>query len=40
MVEGLLERTEQTETRLEALENQRNTDSRNSSKPPSGDGFG
>lgn len=39
LVEGLLERIGQLETRLEALENQRNKDSRNSSKPPSGDGF-
>lgn len=40
LVEGLLERIEQHETRLEALENQRHKDSRNSGKPPSGDGFG
>ena len=39
LVEGLLERIVQLETRLEALENQRQKDSRNSSKPPSGDGF-
>jgi transposase len=40
LVEALLERIEQLETRLEALENQRHKDSRNSGKPPSGDGFG
>lgn len=39
LVEGLLERIGQLETRVEALENQRKKDSRNSSKPPSGDGF-
>ncbi|WP_313930061.1 DUF6444 domain-containing protein [Trichocoleus sp. FACHB-262] len=39
LVEGLLERIGQLETCLEALENQRQKDSRNSSKPPSGDGF-
>jgi transposase len=39
LVEGLLERIDQLETRLAALENQRKKDSRNSSKPPSGDGF-
>lgn len=39
LVEGLLERIEHLETRLETLENQRKKDSRNSSKPPSGDGF-
>lgn len=39
LVEGLLERIGQLETWLEALENQRKKDSRNSSKPPSGDGF-
>ena len=39
-VEGLLERTEQLELRVEGLENQHSKDSRNSSKPPSGDGFG
>jgi transposase len=39
LVEGLLERIGQLETRLEALENQHKKDSRNSSKPPSGDGF-
>jgi len=40
LVEGLLERIEHLEARLEALENQRQKDSHNSSKPPSGDGFG
>lgn len=39
LVEGLLKRIGQLETRLEALENQRKKDSRNSSKPPAGDGF-
>jgi transposase len=36
----LLERSRQLEERIEALENQRQKDSRNSSKPPSSDGFG
>ena len=40
LVEGLLERIEQLELRVEALENQLSKNSRNSSKPPSGDGFG
>jgi transposase len=40
LVESLLERIEQLERRLEALEDQRHKDSRNSGKPPSGDGFG
>lgn len=40
LVEGLLERIEQLETRVEAFENQLGKNSRNSSKPPSGDGFG
>jgi transposase len=40
MVEGLLERIEQLEAWVEALENQLGKNSRNSSKPPSGDGFG
>lgn len=35
----LIERLEWTEARLEKLENQQQKDSRNSSKPPSGDGF-
>lgn len=39
LVEGLLERIGHLENRLEVLENQRKKDSRNSSKPPSGDGF-
>jgi len=40
LVEGLLERTEQLEARVETLENQKSKHSRKSSKPPSGDGFG
>lgn len=40
LVEGLLERIVHLEHRLEALENQRQKDSRNSSKPPAGDGLG
>ena len=40
LVEGLLERIEQLEARVAALENQNSKNSRNSSKPPSGDGFG
>jgi transposase len=40
LVEGLLERIEQVEARVEALENQKHKTSCNSSKPPSGDGFG
>ena len=36
-VEGLLEKIAQLEERIEAFENQRQKDSRNSSKPPSGD---
>jgi transposase len=40
LVESLLERIEQLEGRVEVLENQHRKTSRNSSKPPSGDGFG
>jgi transposase len=40
LVEGMLERIRQLEGRIEALENQCQKNSRNSSKPPSGDGFG
>lgn len=40
LVTSLLERLARTEARLDKLENQRKKDSRNSSKPPSGDGFG
>ncbi|MBD1871549.1 transposase [Cyanobacteria bacterium FACHB-471] len=40
LVEGLLERIAQLEGRVEALENQKSKTSRNSSKPPSGGGFG
>ena len=40
LVEGLLERLEQVEARVETLEHQKSKTSRNSSKPPSGDGFG
>jgi transposase len=40
LVEGLLRKIVQLEARLEALENQVKKDSRNSSKPPSSDGFG
>lgn len=43
LVEGLLKRIEELELlelRVEALENQKSKNSRNSSKPPSGDGFG
>lgn len=39
LVEGLVERIGQLEARIEALENQHHKDSRNSSKPPSTDGF-
>jgi len=40
LVEGLLERIEPLEARVETLENQVSKNSHNSSKPPSGDGFG
>lgn len=40
LVEGLLERIEQLEGRVEGLESKASKTSRNSSKPPSGDGFG
>lgn len=39
LVAGLLERITQLEKRTQKLENQLKKDSRNSSKPPSGDGF-
>lgn len=39
LVQSLLTRIEQTEARLDKLEKQQQKDSRNSSKPPSGDGF-
>lgn len=39
LVEGLVERISQLEARLEVLEAQVSKTSRNSSKPPSGDGF-
>jgi transposase len=38
--EKLMSKIERLEARLEVLENQTNKNSRNSSKPPSGDGFG
>lgn len=40
LVEGLLERVSQLEARVATLENQQHRNSRNSSKPPSSDGFG
>ncbi|MEL6856354.1 MAG: IS66 family transposase, partial [Cyanobacteria bacterium J06607_13] len=40
LVTALLERLADVEARLEKLENQQQKTSRNSSKPPSGDGFG
>ena len=40
LVTSLLSRLERVETRLEKLESQQQKTSRNSSKPPSGDGFG
>ena len=39
LIEGLLEKIERLEDRIEVLENQTKKDSRNSSKPPSSDGF-
>lgn len=40
LVSSLLARLARVEARLDKLENQQKKDSRNSSKPPSGDGFG
>ncbi len=40
LVESLVARINALEARIEVLENQKNKDSKNSSKPPSGDGFG
>ena len=40
LVEQLLQQQLALETRIKALEDQQKKDSRNSSKPPSGDGFG
>ncbi len=40
LVEGLVTKIVQLESRLEMLENQLHKDSCNSSKPPSSDGFG
>ncbi|MFK8186552.1 MAG: IS66 family transposase, partial [Phormidesmis sp.] len=40
LVGALVSRLAEVEARLEKLENQQKKDSRNSSKPPSGDGFG
>ena len=40
LVESLVERINRLESRVEALENQINKNSHNSSKPPSSDGFG
>jgi transposase len=39
LVESLVERINALEARIEVLENQKSKDSKNSSKPPSGDGF-
>ena len=40
LVEGLLSKLGELESRLEKIEHQKAKDSHNSSKPPSGDGFG
>ncbi|NJM48507.1 MAG: IS66 family transposase, partial [Alkalinema sp. RU_4_3] len=40
LVESLLQRIQALESRLDALEGKLSKDSKNSSKPPSGDGFG
>lgn len=40
LVEGLLKRIEELESRLDGLEGRLSKDSKNSSKPPSADGFG
>ena len=40
LVESLVARSNALEARVETLENQKSQDSQNSSKPPSGDGFG
>jgi transposase len=39
LVESLVERINALEARIEVLENQQSKDSKNSSKPPSADGF-
>jgi transposase len=39
LVESLVARINALEARIEVLENQKSKDSKNSSKPPSGDGF-
>ena len=39
LVESLVERINALEARIEVLENQKSKDSKNSSKPPSADGF-
>ena len=40
LVESLVRRINALEARIEVLENQKSKDSKNSSKPPSADGFG
>jgi len=40
LVEELLKRIQELESRMDGLEGQLSKDSKNSSKPPSGDGFG